>query len=292
MAVIDATNLNLILDNILLGRLAAIGTSAGYGLGDATNFGAYEAVDDAFDALGAMTDADATIDFGRQLRTFRNLFNGSSRYGEWAKAPIIAMDRHCARFGASNYSDLNTYLTYLNTVGTKWEALQDPSFYDFYYSIKRAYPAVNNVYFEALQGAFDLDDHLYTHGLGRFVATGAGTGNFTAGVVEGGLITGGSIDSSKYCGGFLKLKVSGLAGTGNVTVTGIFYDPATKAVTTSATMITNITGDGTTTAVIGGGTAPADALIIRVTNITTAAGITAGTIYAESHRPSGRSLLK
>jgi hypothetical protein len=44
---------------------------------------------------------------------------------------------------------------------------------------------------EVLQGSVSSTNHLYTNGLGKFVATGAGTGNYTAAVVEGLLVTSG-----------------------------------------------------------------------------------------------------
>lgn len=298
MPIIDNTNFNSIMDNVCLGYYKLVGTSgSGYGMGD-SSYGCYDKLDDAVTVLAAVDDLDPSVDFGRALLALRDSMVASTRFGERAKALLAQLDRHMSRFGSSNFSTTETFLKYNNTTTvTKWQTLQDRAWRTIYNAIKGGsnYPANYNLYFEVLQGTLDDAAHLYTNGLGKCLVTGAGTRTYTAAVVEGSLIDGGSsvgsIDSTKYAGGVGNLKVSGLTGTGNVTVTGIGFDPSTRAVTTSKTWITSVTANGDTTIVVGAGTAPANCLLIMVTDISIAAGISAGTIYAEAKRPSGRSLL-
>lgn len=296
MAVISVANTNALIDQLCSSYYKAYGTSgSGYGIG-ASGFGAYGAAATAVTNLAAIGDLDPAIDFGRALTAFRDSMVASDRLAERMRALLAAMDRHYSRFGGANYSSTESYLDYNNVGGGgTWTALQDRAWRTLYYAMRSTYPAASNIYFEVLQGTLSDASHLYTNGLGKFVASGAGTGTFTKAVVEGSLIDGGSttgsIDSSKYCGGAGSLKVSGLTGTGNVTVTGIGFDPATETVTTSKTWITSVTANGDTVMTVGAGTAPANCLMIMVTNISIAAGISAGTIYVEAKRPSGRSLL-
>ena len=299
MSVITPTALNALLDSVNLSAYKLHGTAAAaYGVGTSA-WGAYDKLDDAATALAALADLDVIGDLNRQLLSARDAMVALTLYAPKVGPLISALDRHVLRFGGANFANLETYLKYYNTThATKWQALQDKKWRDVYNAVKRGsnYPAAYNVFFEALQGTFgDGSDHLYALGLGRFVASGAGAGTFTDATLQGDLVVGigsdAAIDYTKYAGGTGKLKVSGLAGSGNVTVTGYGMDPATRAVTAAVTWITSITGDGTTTMTKGAGTVPTDSLLLEVSNITIAAGITAGTFYAEAHRPSGRSLL-
>ncbi len=292
MSVIAATNLNDLLDALGRAWLKLLGSSSsgaskanGFGLGELSGtYGAYDAVSDAMTALAAIGSADVAGDLLPVGNRYRDSLSTAAIFGAKTKAFLAAIDRHCARFGGANYSNLETYLKYLNTGGGgTWTALQDGlAWRDLYYAVKGAYPSNYNCYYEVLQGTTDAEAHLSTNALGKFLVSGAGAGAFTDGV---------AIDSTKYAGGVGSLKVSGLAGSGNVTVTGIGFDPATRAVTTSKTWITSVTGNGDTAIVVGAGTAPANCLLIDVTNVSIAAGITAGTIYVEAKRPSGRPLL-
>ena len=298
MSVLSVANLNSIMDSVLHGYVKLVGTSgSGYGMGSGS-YGTYDKIDDAVTTLAGAGNLDASVDFGRGLLALRDAMIPATRFAEQARAFVSQLDRHFSRFGSSNFSNTETFLKYYNTgSGGTWTALQDRNWRTIYNAIRggTTYPANYNLYFEVLQGTLDDAAHLYTNGLGKFVATGAGTGNFTKAVVEGSLIDGGSttgsVDSTKYAGGVGSLKVSGLTGTGNVTVTGIGFDPATRAVTTSKTWITSVTANGDTAVVVGGGTAPANCLLVMVTNITIAAGISAGTIYVEGKRPTGRLLI-
>lgn len=190
------------------------------------------------------------------------------------------MERIAALVRALGYSSIEAYLEYLNVgAGGEWNGLQPgPQWRELHYQWKRSYPAISNLYFEIVQGGV-FRGTTYTNALGKFEVTGAGTGNFT---------NGAAVDTAKYAGGLPFLVVSGLTGTGNVTITGTGWNPATDAITASVTWITAITVDGSVAIVPGAGTAPADCLINDVTNVSIAAGITAGTIYVEARKPSGR----
>lgn len=180
---------------------------------------------------------------------------------------------------ASGVTTIETYLAYYNTgAGGTFTALQAPQWRELHYQWKRAYPAISNLYFEIIQGG-SFRGTTYTNALGKFVASGAGTGSFTNGDV---------VDYTKYAGGTGKINMSGITGSGNVTITGLGWNPATGAVTASSTWITSVTGNGLTTVTVGAGTAPANCLLVDVTNITIAAGISAGTLYVEAHKPASR----
>jgi hypothetical protein len=183
----------------------------------------------------------------------------------------------------STITNIETWLAYYNTgTGGDWNALMPgPQWREIYYQWKGAYPSVSNLYFE-IKEAGTFRGTTYTNALGKFVVSGAGAGTYT---------DGAAVDTTKYAGGVGNLKVSGLAGSGNVTITGTGWDPATGAITASVTWITAVSGDGNTAIVVGAGTAPAGCLINNVTNITIAAGITAGTIYAEALKPTGREAI-
>lgn len=184
---------------------------------------------------------------------------------------------------ANSITNIETFLDYYNTgAGGNWNCLMPgPQWRELYYQWKRAYPAIDNLYFEIKQGG-TFRGTTYTNALGKFVATGAGTGTFT---------NGAAVDTAKYAGGVGNLKVSGLAGSGNVTITGTGWNPATGAITASVTWIVAVSGDGNVAIVPGGGTAPANCLINDVTNIATPAGITAGTFYVEALKPTGREVI-
>ena len=217
---------------------------------------------------------DFVNDVSRQTSALQDRMSAVARAGEYFRTLQGRLSAHARRFGTTNYSDLETYLTYLNTAGGgTWAALQDYRWRAVYNAIKggSVYPARNNLYFEVLQGA------TYTNAVGKFVVSGAGAGTFTA----------GQTISSSYAGGIPKLEVSGLAGSGVVTITGTEYDPATKTATAGKTWLVTVTANGDWYDFTG--THNTNALIVAVSNVTIAAGITAGTLYIEAERPAMRS---
>lgn len=299
MSVISVASLNLVLDHRMREYARALGTSgSGYGVGDdAASFGASASDSAALAAVLASADDDVIGDL-RQSFSQTNSARGISDYIYWkSKRCKDALDRHIKNRGGlgADSANLHAYLKYLNYgTATKWQAQQDGRiFRPWYYAMTDAsrdgtggsYPEARTCYFEVLQGTLDAANHLYTLGMGRFVATGAGAGNFTAATLEGDLITNGSgfgmIDTSKWAPAIPHIVVSGITGSGVVTVTGKGYKPngtTESAVTWTATA----TGNGTFALAVG--SAAADSRIYEVTNIGIAAGISAGTIYVLAMR--------
>lgn len=298
MGIGNATGFNALLDQAGSIYLRALGNStAAFGIGQVGDtYGSAQEWTDLQTAWLALAAAnfDLSVATGAAIGRMQTLVS-AKQFVKGSIFPLIdALNGHCRVYQSTGvYENLNEYLGWLNTEdATKWQALQDYVFRDIFEACyPNVYPDPWNCYCEILQGTFDQAAHLYALGLGRFVASGAGTGTFTGATVQGLIITGPKIDETKYCGGTPKLKVSGLTGSGNVTVTGTAFDPDTRTAITGRTWITSISGNGTTPMTIGAGTAPTDSLITAVTNITIAAGISAGTFYVEAHRPSGRSLL-
>lgn len=274
MAIITNADLNALCDELDAVWLRALGTSAsGYGVGTTGGgYGAAKEAQDLYDLLTTMTVPDAITALAAAAKELRDVMNTRERVGKSMRRVLAALETHVKAESSSN--SLDAYLTLKNTgEGTKWQTLQHHSFRDVFEAWKTGtYPAVENLYFEVLQGA-------YANALRKLVV---GTGE-TAGF---------AIDSAKYAGGFPKLEVSGFAGSADtVTVTGTQFDPATKTTTAGKTWTVSVTGNGTFTLAPGGATpAATDSLIVAVSSIVAGASITAGTIYAEAHRPSGRAL--
>jgi hypothetical protein len=179
---------------------------------------------------------------------------------------LSALSNLCGRSGLSGVSDLNTYATYYNLQDTtKWQCLFNPVFRSVY-SLWRGgtYPSAYNVYFEVLQGS------QYPNALRKLVV---GTGQ-TAGY---------SIDDTMYAGGFAYLTWSGVSGSGTVTVTGTWRKPdGTTASGNGTVSVSGASGSASITPPF------TNALILSCSNIAVS-GITAGTLYVEARRPSGRT---
>jgi hypothetical protein len=179
---------------------------------------------------------------------------------------LSALSNLCGRSGLSGVSDLNSFATYYNLQHTtKWQCLFNPVFRAVYALWRGGtYPSAHNVYFEVLQGTD------YPNALRKLVV---GTGQ-TAGY---------TIDDTMYAGGFAYVTWSGVSGSGTVTVTG----------TWRKTDGTTATGNGTANVSGASGSATitppfSNALILSCSNISVS-GITAGTLYVEARRPSGRT---
>lgn len=277
MAVITNADLNAFMDECIRYYLKMLGTSgSGYGMGIKNGaWGAAGAATNLDTLLLSMTDTEPIAALIDQVRELRDRTDGATVASGYLTPPIGALQAHVVAQQITDVTDLESYLKRLNVLlGSKWGALQDPNWRDIWFNVSGGvYPEEYNLYFEVLQGA------TYPNALRKLVV---GTGE-TAGF---------AIDSSKYAGGFPKLNVSGLTGSDTVTVTGTAYDPATMAVATSKTWTASVTGNGVVALAPGGGSpAPADSLIVAAGAIAAGAGITAGTIYVEAHRPAGRPLL-
>jgi hypothetical protein len=277
-------NTNLILDNACryYERIRGVDSASAYGVGESTStYQAYGAADAIVD--GILATADSAVISGL-LTVAERMMNatGSARIARDRLRPtLVALERMIRDLALTGVTTIEEYLAYYNTgSGGTWTALQSAQWRDLFYAWKGAYPDKTNCYFEIVQGG-TFRGTTYTDALGKFVVSGAGAGTFTDGT---------AVDYTKYSGGTGKINVSSLTGSGNVTITGIGMDPATGEVTTSKTWITSISGTGLTTVVVGGGTAPANCLLVDITNVTIAAGITAGTFYIECHRPAAPRL--
>jgi len=267
MSVITAAHLGTLSDDLLFAYLRILEGSV------ATNL----KLDAAMVDIAAETDS--IMDFGRQITALKTQF-GSALFARQFGPTISAMDRHCSRFGGTDYSSLQTYLTYLNINATPWQCLMDAYFYDLYLGITGRAPTANNVYFEVLQGASSVADHLYTNALGKRI-------------VGSSFVDGVAIDTTKYAGGLPYLVWTGVTGSGIVTITGDSLNPTTGIIATGVTWLYTVsTASGSAALSTSGGTAPNNALISNVTAMSMAAGLTVGTFYVEARRPSGRSLVK
>lgn len=275
MANITAATLVSVSDKIAALYLAALGTSgSGFGLGDSSqSYGAAKKANDLVGIIQALPDPGQQVallkpanDMQNQMTTLLQLAPDLQQIFNSGLKPLCV-----ATAGTTAATSIDTFLKYYNIgAGGPWTALLAPDFGPIFQQVNNGVAlSAYNVYFEVLQGA------TYTNGVGKFVANGAGTGTFTAGQ---------AIDSARYAGGFGQLTVSGSTGSGNVTVTGN-WRKTDGTLRTAAASITSIAGDGTTVI-----TPPAaNELLLSVTNITIAAGISAGTFYAEAKRPSGRT---
>ncbi len=269
MAALSATDLGTILDGICLGYAKLVGTSgSGYGLGEPDGtYGTADAAGDLVTAVAGMSDVNTQVDLLAATSAWKDSLSSIAYYAAKVRPLLGTLGKHALSRGS--YASVDAMLTFLNTGDTsKWQALAPKQWRDIHYAALGSYPSAYNVYFEVLQGS------TYANGLRKLVVSGAVQ---TAGT---------SIDSTKYAGGVAKLIASGVTGSGLVTVTGTAFDPATKTTSSGVTWTVTVTGNGTFTLAVG--TAPANSLIVAVSSISAAAGLTAGTIYAEAHRPSGR----
>lgn len=273
MAAITNDQVTAYTDKAVALYLAGIGnTPDGMGTFGGT-FGASKKAQDIEGLVLATEDYDIVGTLAAATRALRNACDGRVVLSGLMSGWLLAMNQACAAAGAEleveAITDLNSFATYFNlTETTKWDCLFAPDFYDIYSRALNALLSEHNTYFEVLQGA------TYTNGLAKFQ-------------VGGGLTLGATIDSAKYAGGFGQLDLN--------SITSSAPDVVTVAGTFRKTDGTTATGDATAT-ISSGTSSPAaltppftDALLLSVSNITVAAGITGGTIYVEAARPAGRT---
>ena len=202
------------------------------------------------------------------LRLSRGLYDASladTFAAGTASGFLSALNNLAARAGISGVSDLNSFATYYNLqASTKWQCLFAPLFRHLYGLWRGGnYPSAHNVYFEVLQGS------RYPNALRKLVVGGSQT-------------AGATIPDTQYAGGFPFLKWSGVSGSGTATITGNWRK--TDGTTATGNGSANVSGASGEVAI----TPPfTGALILSCTNISTS-GITAGTLYVEARRPSGR----
>lgn len=276
MSQITVESLNKIMDRVISAYIRALGNSTAlYGIGaSGDTYGTQSHLTAISAKILETDDADVISHLLASAQSQKTAFTAVNVAAAKLRAFVFALNRHFRLQGDSNYSNLETFLRQYNTEeSSKWQVLQDYRWRDLYYAISSgSYPAIYNCYFEVLQGS------TYANALRKYVGTGAGTGTQTAGQ---------TIDSTKYCGGVPKLTVASLTGTGTVTVTGTAYDPATRTTSAGVTWTTSVTANGNY--YLTPGTAPANSLIVGCSNISAAAGISAGTLYVEAERPPLRT---
>lgn len=269
MAAITPAQVVTITDKLAALWIAALGTDgSGYGLGTSgASARAYKKATDLQSAIIALGDAELIALMLGNANDLVDAIDAYAAVGSATKAYLFILDEACRQAGISGVSTLDLFAAHYNlTAATKWQCLLAPEVRELVYAAVRQYPTSSNVYFEVLQGA------TYTNGLRKLVV---GTGQ----------TAGASIDSDRYAGGFGQIIWSGAAGSGVVTVTGTWRKSDGSLATAS---------DGTATLSGASGAAVltppfTGALLVAVTAIVAAAGVTAGTIYAEAKRPSGRT---
>lgn len=248
---------------IVLGSLAS---GEGMGTSGTAYGGNYKATE--LEALGIATaDYDIISILGPAFRSLRNSSDINVLAASLLASSISSLNVACAAAGTANswtgVADLDSFAGYHNlTTGTKWQCLFPPDFYDVYLAATGLAPTNYNVYYESLQdGSSD--------GLGKLI-------------VGSGFSSPGSIDNTKYAGGFGQVKATGVTGSDTVTVTGTWRKTDGSTATGNGTA----TVSGTSEVVL---TPPfTDALLLAVTNITAGGGLSAATIYAEAKRPTAR----
>ncbi len=276
MAVITAAGINAILDHSVQLYARIIGTQAsGQGAGVAGQaWGAAQSAGSISTALLALTDLDPVADLVKPVGELLKTVDGAGIAANHLAPLLSSLQRHVIRFGIPDVNNLDLFLRYLNTgTVTKWTGLQHPLWRDLALRWNpNITPEPCNLYFEVLQGA------TYANALARLTIGSA-------------MVPGHSI-AAEYAGGFGQLRVSGLSGSGVVTVTGTAFDPATRSTVAARTWTATVNANGVVALAPGGGSAaPADSLIKSVSAISAAVGISAGVIYVEAARPAGRPLL-
>jgi len=281
---IDAADTCELLDYVVSSYLRGLGTLAsGLGVGPAGgNFGAVQDLANVSSYLQTMAAtylapvsalSPSVIQIGNTMDAARIMA------AQWAPF-LTALQNHVNAGGITGVLSLDQFLTYYNVgAGGPWNALLNPNWSPLYikWSGQTQGPSPCNMYFEVLQGS------TYPDALAEFTITGAGAGSLTNGF---------AIDGTTYAGGFGYVNASGITGSGLVTVTGDSFAYASQTVQTGITWTATVGANGEV-ALAPGGSNPAGThdLILSVTGITIAAGLSAGTLYIEAHRPSGRSLL-
>ena len=165
----------------------------------------------------------------------------------------------------SGIVNLDSFMAYYNYgTGGPWECLAPPDWSYLVESFQGAVPDPKNVGFVTTPGTVHRGGTISADGMGKLVATGAGTGTFTDGF---------AVDTDRFAGGFPMVTITGLAGSGIVSVTGKDENGTLENYAYTAS------GDGTFPLVPVG---DPDHLITDVTAISIAAGITGGTFIVSS----------
>lgn len=268
MAAITAAQVVTLTDKEAALWIAALGTDASaYGMRTVgATAGAYKKAADQSTNVVALADNDLIAALLGASQQQLRAVDAYVSAGLAAQQFLDALTGICRLANLTNVINLDSFSAYYNIgAGAPWNCLFAPDFAEMYYAYAKAYPSVWNTYFEVLQGA------TYANALRKLVV---GTGQ-TAGF---------DIVSAKYAGGFGQINAAGITGSGIVTATGDWRNSdGTIALAVNGTV--TVTGNGVFVL-----TPPsANQLLIRVTTLAAAAGITAGTLYAEAKRPAART---
>lgn len=278
MAIVTAAVLNAIIDNCCGYYLDVLGTSGsgfGYGTGPGS-WGASTKATNLQTVLSGSSDLSFIAQMSTSVLQLGNLSTGVIQAGADISPVLFALQQNVTNFSPNaSVNNIDAYMTYLNTANpaSYWAALQNPAWQTLgsAWFTGRA-PSAWNTYADAPSA--NSVAPVYTNGL----ATKVVGGSFTAGV---------TIDSTKFAGGVPAIIVSGITGSGVVTVTGTARNPASfQTPVTGVTWTVTATGNGTFALAVG--TAPANSLILAVSAISAAGGISAGTIEVVSQAPAGR----
>lgn len=284
MPISTAADMNAYIDNLCRAYFRQLGlTTNTYGTGaigsayaPSMSSGALLAADALQTAILATLDPDVSNDLLTSSINAIKATDAIAVVGNQFNQFIQALTKHVKRLApVATVKDIDSYLTYLNTVSSPNSALQHPAWLPIFQQFANAVPSPINLYFPVLVGGTYLGT-TYATALGEFTG-----GTFTAGF---------AVDTTKYSGGLPYLDVTALTGTGTVTVTGtsVSWNGTARVVTTGSTWTASVTTTGEV-ALTPGGTqpAPANSLIAAVTNVTDT-GVSSITCYVEAHAPSGR----
>ena len=270
MAAITYVTMVALLDKTAAAWIAGLGTDAStYGTGTiGATARAYGKAGDVQDLIIATADPDQIEALIPGANALVAGVDAYASLGRAAQAWMSGLDQVSRRAAISGVQTLYQFLSYYNTgAGGPWLALAPQEFGELYYGARNQRLTAANVYREVLQGS------TYSNGLRKLIV---GTGQ----------TAGQDIDSSLHAGGFGQIKWSGATGSGVVTVTGTWRTVAGVIVTGHGTA--SLSGSSGTATLTPPSTATGG-LLVTVTAIAAAAGVTAGTIYAEATKPSGRT---
>lgn len=250
------------IDKITAMIVAVIGsTQAGgvqnsnFGSGDSaltstTDYGANRKARDLLTLLMNFQDPDRTTNIEAQVRALQNALPHEKIVSSLFNSLVSAVNSDCNAAALTGVTDIDTFANYYNLgTGGWWQATLPPDWRTIWNDLYSKFPTITNVYSPAIAN------------MGQVSATGAGT--------VGSLSNINNVDTTKYAGAvLLRLVVTGLTGTGVVTVTGTNH-----AGTAGKTWTVTVTANGTYDLVA---TSTGD-LLTAISAIGIAAGISAGT---------------
>lgn len=261
-------------DFIAAGTLAALGTTGtGMGIGT-TAFGAGKAVADLTAAVIASADAQLIAASIAAMRSGADSVSVNGLAPTMWAALVRSMDELARTCTAITCSNLEDFCEYYNIgAGGDYACLLAPEFVQLYTTAGVGTLSQYCGFFAIKQGS------VYANAIAKKVVGGA----FTAGT---------NVDATLYAGGRGRIKWSGMTGTGAVTVTGTWRK-------LDGTLVTSKTGAYTISAAASGtedlvphstdvGTG---GLLVSVDDagIAMAGTLASGTIYVETHEPTGRT---